>query len=104
MRFSIIALLIAFTACSSSNKTVKTNQQWVEEGYISVTIKDFSSLDGCTFLLVSEEDTKYLPVNLAQEFQKDGLSVWVKYHTLKSSMNICMQGIAISIDNIQLRN
>ncbi|MBL4652471.1 MAG: hypothetical protein JKY53_06335 [Flavobacteriales bacterium] len=107
MRFFTIALLLVFIACSSSKDVsepkVKTTQQWVDEGYTSATIKDFSSLDGCTYLVVTEKGTKLMPSNLAKEFQKDRLAVWIKYHPSKSSMNICMKGISVTVDDIQLR-
>ncbi|MBL4624801.1 MAG: hypothetical protein JKY42_06640 [Flavobacteriales bacterium] len=110
--FTIAILVLGLTACSSSTKTaertkkepIKSTQQWVDEGYVAALIKDFSSLDGCGFLIITESDKKELmPVDLPESSRKDNVQVWVKYHPIKPIQSTCMKGIPVSVDDIQSR-
>jgi hypothetical protein len=63
-------------------------------------------LDGCGYLIVIESPSSELvlmPTDLSEEFQKNELKIWVKYHTTKPKQTICMKGAPIIVDDIQLR-
>lgn len=104
-------MLIA--SCANSSKTTETNatpekteNKWLTEGFREGMVKDYSSLDGCGFLIVIDhlpEELVLMPTSLGEEFEKNELKIWVKYHTTKPKQTICMKGAPIIIDAIRLR-
>lgn len=118
MDIKVVLILGAFligSACKSSqenptsqNKTEMTMDQEKEmlaQGFVKATIVDETGLDGCSFLIHFEADsTLFLqPQNLKEEWQKDGLKVWLKYRPTKPMANICMKGIPGLVEEIELR-
>ena len=61
------------------------------------------TVDGCSWLLILEDGTKLQPVNLAPEFQKNNLKVWITYELKKGANSICMTGKMVTLASIQLR-
>jgi len=111
MKLYTLIFIIVFSACAGGKDASKTNmadsksrteQQWLANGYSAGIIQDFSSLDGCGFLIIIN-NVELLPKNLSEEFKENNLSVWVKYHNAKSTQTTCMKGKPILIDDIKLR-
>ncbi len=68
------------------------------------TVKDFTGLDGCTFLIVLENGDKLLPVKLNDEnFElHDGQKIRFDYIELPDAMSICMaEDMAVEITCIK---
>ncbi len=61
------------------------------------------TVDGCSWLLILEDGTKLQPENLAPEFQKNNLKVWISYELKKGGSSICMTGKMVTLASIQLR-
>jgi len=59
---------------------------------IAASVKDFTGLDGCSFLIVLENGDKLLPTKLDDEnFEfKDGRKIRFDYEELQGIMSICM--------------
>lgn len=70
---------------------------------IAATVIDYSSVDGCGFLLELSTGEKLQPENLDQHFAKDQLRVLVKFHAV-NKMGICMAGKIVHIDSIKMKN
>jgi len=71
------------------------------------TVKDFTGLDGCTFLLILDNGDKYLPaeINDPNFVLKDQQRIKFGYKELKDQMSICMaEQKIVSITCIQVIN
>jgi uncharacterized lipoprotein YajG len=75
-------------------KVTQQNQNF--DGMTMVTVRDFRSLDGCTFLLETEDGKHLQPANLKDSFQKEGLVLGVTYKKIKTP-SICMKGEPVEL-------
>ncbi|MFK8104360.1 MAG: hypothetical protein AB8G15_17665 [Saprospiraceae bacterium] len=69
------------------------------------TVKDFSGLDGCQFLLVLENGDKYLPAQFKDQsfVLKDKQVVKFGYKLMENMMSICMaENKAVEVTCIEL--
>ena len=85
----ILTLCLFFGACNSL-KEIETGSD--EPCKTPATIKDFSGLDGCRFLIVLENGDKLLPAKLSDESFtfSDNQKVLFDYVPLEDHMSICM--------------
>ena len=72
----------------------------VLKNYAAATVLVYKR-DGCDFALELEGGEKLEPGKLPEEFQKDGLKVWVKYKIRKNVNSICMIGKMITVIDIK---
>jgi hypothetical protein len=105
-------LSIILISCNSTNKSVSTisenetqmvSKNMVEEGFTNGTITISKKEGDCpiTIKVERKEGAYYLdPINLSEDFQKDGEKVWFKYGGLKM-MNRCDKASPVSIIEIQ---
>ena len=89
---AIVATLLA--GCKSSKESLRF------EGMTMVTVRDFRSLDGCTFLLETEDGRFLQPANLQVAQQKEGLVMGVTYKKTKTP-SICMKGEPVELLMVQ---
>src|SRR5687768_7118523 len=124
--FSMAVIVVSFifmsnSSCSHSkkNKHQQTHEReiaikdsiarrmqedyYLAQGYEKAIVTDNIGLDGCRFMLQLESGKKLEPTNLAAEYTKDGLKVWVKYQLVKNAMSICMAGEIVQLTNIEKR-
>ena len=108
-----LALLVLLFSCHrknpADNKTtppeqvavkkdsVKTEEPKTEGYYIArkfkkATVIDMRELDGCQFMLQLDSTHRLEPTNLAEEFKKNKLPVWIKYIEEKDLASICQAG------------
>ena len=90
MRFIILlACLTCFLSCKTKPEASKNEQSKCKT---TATVKDFSGLDGCTFLIILENGDKLLPAKLNDEsFSfRDGQKIRFDYKEMKDAMSICM--------------
>ena len=92
------ALVYFLSACSQENKACSNNA-------VKATIKDFTGLDGCSWVLVLQDGRKLEPLNLLNQniAPADGLPVWVDYKVETNAGSICMVGEIVSINCISKR-
>ena len=93
----VILIVISSQACLKDSV-------YQSSGFIDVTLKNLSGLDGCGFVFQKTEDDKYLePVNLDNFLQvkTDGKKYKIKYRQSESVVSTCMAGDMIVILEIQ---
>ncbi|OQX55879.1 MAG: hypothetical protein B5M53_03620 [Candidatus Cloacimonas sp. 4484_209] len=91
----LVILLLAFLTDRYFQKT--SEKVFSANGTI-----EYISLEGGFYGIVTDEGEKYLPLNLPEEFKKDGLRVWFKAKPKKVTTNQ-MWGKPIEILEIKLR-
>ena len=72
-----LLFIVVLSACAGGKNAgksdlsgSKTEEDWATNGYTAGTMQDFSSLDGCGFLIVTK-NMELLPINLAEGFNKN---------------------------------
>ena len=110
-----VALLLLFmgTSCCTSSKSSQSNKaedssamnetSMMEAGFTLGTIVASQEENDCPYVIKSEvagNTVMYDPINLGDEYKKDGIKVWYKYDGLRR-MNRCDKASPISISEIQ---
>ena len=90
MRFLIFLVCLAFFLSCKTKPEVSKNEQ--SGCNTSATVKDFTGLDGCTFLIILENGDKLLPAKVNDESFtfRDGQKIRFDYKEMKDAMSICM--------------
>ena len=99
-----LALLILITLILSCHRkttsaVVITDDELRALNYIPAKVVLQTELDGCGFMLALEDGKMLEPTNLNDSLKQDRLRLWVKYHTKKNAMSVCMMGTPIVIDD-----
>jgi hypothetical protein len=100
-------LLFFFFSCrtqkqSDSSKSEVKDAALLQEGFVKAEIRSYD-VDGCGFLIFLEDEKKLNPLNLGDEYKKEGLKVWIRYTIKKGVMTTCMSGEVVNILELQLR-
>ncbi len=81
-----VFLLTIFLACNASKPT-ENSTSCQEMG----TVKDMRGLDGCQFLIITEEGAKLLPSRVPEDFTfQDGQQIKFGYQETEAMASICM--------------
>ena len=95
-----ISLLFVLTAACISSYNV-----WGAQDEISFMAEvKWISLEGGFFGLVAEDGRKFFPLNLPEEFKKEGLKTRVKGNIKKDGATVQMWGAPFEIREIEVRN
>ncbi len=88
----ITLLLFSAIACNSTKKNGSSKDKEVTKCTQEGTVKDFTGLDGCKFLIVLDNGDKWLPAKINDSNFKlvDGQRIRFGYTELKDMMSICM--------------
>lgn len=86
-------LLILFVSC-------RTMQQTPADCLV-VTVVNKTGLDGCSYLLETENHTYLEADNLAEKFRKDGLKVCITFKKV-NTFSVCMAGEMITLTSIRV--
>jgi hypothetical protein len=96
--FSFISLAFLLTgACIANFGTSGAQDELSFVGEVR-----WISVEGGFFGLVAEDGRKFLPLNLAQEFKKEGLKIKVKGNIKKGIVTIQMWGAPFEIREIEV--
>ena len=68
------------------------------KGSVFVTVRNMTGLDGCDFLLETDEKIRYQPINLPHEFRTDGIRLEITFSKTKG-VSTCMSGEMIFIND-----
>jgi len=116
LKSSFLLLSIFIISCCTSTKTATTSEnsnnveveskKMMEEGFKKGVIVTSTVEGDCpyTIKLIDDENYPYFldPINITEEFKKDGEKVWLKFNGLKM-MNRCDKANPISIEVIKKR-
>ena len=102
LSFLITACHCKKNASKDAAATAEVKRDFEKEGYVKATVINFT-VDGCSFMLKLADDKKLEPTNLAAEFKKDQLDVWIKYALNKKAVSVCMAGPMVELSDIQIR-
>lgn len=115
MRSLSYILFLAFFlfSCSGSKESTeskegdeesgqKERKEKEEEGIEArVTVKDHTHLDGCRFMLITQDDEQKLnPLDLDPAYFEDGLELKVRYKK-KDAMTTCMSGETVELIEVE---
>lgn len=105
-------------ACSSTNKAASEeknitntkevemkNSEMIAAGFSMAVIVESKEEGDCPFTLkMKNKDNEYYldPINMTDEFKKNGEKVWVKFSGLRR-MNRCIKANPVSINGIEKR-
>ncbi len=70
-------------------------------GYTKATIIN-STIDGCLWMIQLEDGKMLEPVNLKDEFKKEGLKVWIQYKHYEN-YSFCMAGEMVTVTAMEIR-
>jgi hypothetical protein len=105
----LIASILLLPACSCGKKNQKQTSNAVPAkdypalGYVKATLVKFD-VDGCKWLLQSEDGKKLVPQQMPEGFSTDGMKVWLKFETLKDAVGICMAGDMVKVIALEKRD
>lgn len=81
----------------------KSDSYYQKEGYSKLIVIDERGLDGCGFLLKTENNEKLEPTNIPENFKKNNYKIWAKFSLIKGGASICMSGPMIKLIDIKKR-
>ncbi|MFB6257689.1 MAG: hypothetical protein ABEH38_03265 [Flavobacteriales bacterium] len=84
-------------------REVGSGKKGKADSLLRATVKDYTHLDGCRFLLITDNGKKLNPLELDSAYRKDGLKVRVSYRK-KEAMTTCMAGKNVEIIRIRRSN
>ncbi len=97
----ILKFLILFSLVFASCKTKKAAVDYSNEGFVKATVIKYE-VESCGYILQLENEKKLMPENLAAEFKKDKLIIWIKYETPKKQpMTTCMAGTVVKLTDVK---
>ena len=104
----IVLLALSLGSCHSVKKNQDTavvpQKDWAGLGYVAATVLRFD-VDGCKWLFKLDTDRKLVPSSpLPTAFQKDGMTVWIKYKLIKNAAGFCMAGEIVEVTGIEPKN
>lgn len=86
---------------SSEKEAPAMKSKAAEQALTEGKIVDMRGLDGCKFLIELADGSRLQPINLAKEFQVDGLAIQFKASPAEGMMSICMAGPMVRIEEIK---
>lgn len=98
MKHLALLIFIVLIGCSKHENLCGSTAQ-------KATIKDFTGLDGCGYLIVLDNGERLEPLNLGSQTLKpaDGMKVWITYTNAQNAASICMAGQMVNITCISER-
>mgnify|MGYP001589060402 CR=1 FL=1 len=97
------AIILFMNSCKCKEPAAASIQRnYTSEGFTKAIVIKYE-VDGCVWMIQSENGEKFEPSNLPEEFRKDQLPVWLKYQFQKAGVSNCMAGKMVLISEIAKR-
>lgn len=98
LQIAIISFICLFSSCKQT-ETVESTSNCTD--YTAATVKDFTGLDGCKWMVVINEK-QYEAINLIDFYPNaaDGKSIHIQFKKRTDLNSICMAGEMIEITSI----
>ena len=100
MKIVLICFCFILSSCAPG-KEIKSSE--VPQGFMVVTIRDYSGFDGCGFLLVKDDSTRFEVVNFPDSLKQNGKELFVRTGPVKDFMSICMSGKPVRLIEARYR-
>jgi hypothetical protein len=86
---NILILILTLVSCGTKKGVVKSSGTTCDT---QVTVRDYTGLDGCRFLLELKDGTRLIPVELADPtfLFSEGQIIKIKYTSLKDVVTACL--------------
>ena len=94
--FSLVLIPVVLAACASKKNVASTPPD--KQAVFAVVI-DYSEIAGCTWLLELSDGQKLQPVNLAEEYRRKGLKLFITYKTY-DGVSVCMTGKMVTLTSV----
>jgi hypothetical protein len=101
---SALFFLLAM-GCASNKPSVKPEAELKEGKYVGVVTNEFV-LKGCSWLIKYNDGTDYkylIPVQLEEQFKKNGLEIELSFHLSRISQGKCQIGQPAVLESIEKR-
>ena len=97
----IFRLLILMSIVFGSCKTKQAPVDYWSEGFVKATVIKYE-VESCGYILQLDSEKRLMPENLADEYKKDKLVIWIKYETPKRQpMTTCMAGTVVKLTEVK---
>jgi hypothetical protein len=94
---TLSSILMLLFSCNAGRESGLAAIEVAMPGFTAVTVRNFTGMDGCNYVLDVNDSLRYEPVDLADSLKQDSLRLWIRYIAVKGHMSICMMGPAIKI-------
>ena len=95
LQIAIISFIFLLSSCKQT-ESVEPSSNCTD--YTSATVKDFTGLDGCKWMVIINEN-QFEAINLVDFYPNasDGKSIYIQYKKRTDLASICMAGEMIEI-------
>lgn len=100
--FLFLTGVTLFSSCFYGRKKNIPSYADPSPGALKAKVVNYE-VDGCKWLLELDNGKKLQPIELAPQFHKDKMKVWILYESQKDAMSNCMAGEIIKLTEIKLR-
>ena len=109
----LMLMIFALASCSETKTTASSasastptvsEADMTAQGFVAGVIHATDKDSGCPYTIETKKVTYLLdPINLGNEFMKDGLQVWFKFHPLRMQSR-CSEATPVDVSEMQVRN
>ena len=94
-----IFFLLVISSCRNNRYQVYSNADETAQrkGMTAVEVKNFEGLDGCSWLLLKRDSTRFEVVDFPDSLKIVSLKLWVRYTPVKDYMSVCMAGTPVRL-------
>lgn len=91
--------IIVFASCrNNGNHFYSIADETAQRlGMTAVEVRNFEGLDGCSWLLLKGDATRFEVVEFPDSLKKTSLKLWVRYTPVKDYMSVCMAGTPVRL-------
>jgi hypothetical protein len=101
----IILLLIGINMLYSCKTKEKSEVPATEKSSQLEEVKViFFEVAGCGYMLQRQNKTRLQPVNLSEQYHKEGLTLLVTYKIIHDAVTICMAGDVVELKTIKIKD
>ena len=103
---TILITLFSYVSCKTKKAQKNETKEEVVvkknfDKHIKATVTK-NELDGCTWIIILDDEKRLEPTNLGEEFKIDSLKIWLQYKVYNGN-SICMMGQMVTITDIEKR-